>query len=236
MVFSFKHGTWKPSMIIRLKNNPLVKVASVFSHLAASESMMHDGFTHQQIDALVEMHRTIQAQFIHPINRHILNSSGILRFPEAQFEMVRLGIGLYGVSSEAAFKSKLQPVSSLRSHISQIHHLKPGETVGYGRLEKVTADMTTATVPVGYADGLSREHGNRAGKMIVNEQSAHILGNVCMDMCMIDITGIPAEEGDEVIVFGPGYQLEEFASNAGKITYEVLTGISTRVKRVYFQE
>jgi alanine racemase len=223
-------------LIMRLKNNPLVQVASVFSHLASSESMMQDGFTHSQIDAFTKMHRTIQSQFTHPINRHILNSSGILRFPEAQFEMVRLGIGLYGVCSEPRFKENLLPVSSLKSHISQIHHLKPGDTVGYGRLEKVTTNLTTATIPVGYADGLGREHGNRVGKMMVNEMAAPIIGNVCMDMCMIDITGIAAEEGEEVIVFGTGYSLEEFAVNADKITYEVLTGISTRVKRVYYQE
>jgi alanine racemase len=225
-----------PELIMRLKNNPLVQVASVFSHLASSESMMQDGFTHSQIEAFTKMHRTIQSQFTHPINRHILNSSGILRFPEAQLEMVRLGIGLYGVSSEPRFKENLLPVSSLKSHISQIHHLKPGDTVGYGRLEKVNTNMTTATIPVGYADGLGREHGNRVGKMMVNEMAAPIIGNVCMDMCMIDITGIPAEEGEEVIVFGAGYSLEEFAVNADEITYEVLTGISTRVKRVYYQE
>lgn len=225
-----------PELIMRLKNNPLVTVASVFSHLAGSESMVQDGFTHSQIELFTKMHRTIQAQFTHPISRHILNSSGILRFPEAQFEMVRLGIGLYGVSSEPRYKENLLPVSTLKSHISQIHHLKPGDTVGYGRMEKVTTNMTIATIPVGYADGLGREHGNRVGKMMVNDMPAPIVGNVCMDMCMIDISGIPAEEGDEVIVFGAGYSLEEFAVNANKITYEVLTGISTRVKRVYYQE
>ena len=225
-----------PELVMRLKNDSMVQLATVFSHLAASESMMHDGFTYQQIEALTEMHRTIQSQFNYPIDRHILNSSGILRFPEAQYEMVRLGIGLYGVSSDPRFKGQLQPVSALKSHISQIHQLKPGDTVGYGRMEKVTTNMTTATVPVGYADGLGREHGNRVGRMMVNDLPAPIIGNVCMDMCMIDITGIPAEEGDEVVVFGPGYSIEEFAANSNKITYEVLTGISTRVKRVYYQE
>lgn len=225
-----------PELIMRLRNNRKIKVVSMFSHLASSENALQDGFTHQQIATFKRQHEYIQSHFEHSITRHILNSAGIMRFPDAQFDMVRLGIGLYGVSSDPTYRKKLLSVSSLKSHISQIHHLKTGDTVGYGRIEKVETNMTTATVPIGYADGLGREHGNRAGKMMINGFPAPIIGNVCMDMCMLDITGVPAQEGDEVVVFGHGYPIEEFASAAGKIPYEILTGIGSRVKRVYFQE
>lgn len=225
-----------PQLIMRLKNNRKIKVVSVFSHLASSENAMQDGFTHRQIESFKLQHAMLQQHFDHPIQRHILNSAGILRFPDAQFEMVRIGIGLYGVSADPTYRKHLLEVSSLKTHISQIHQLKPGDTVGYGRSEQVKTNMTTATVPIGYADGLGREHGNRVGKMIVNGFPAPIIGNVCMDMCMLDITGVPAQEGDEVVVFGHDYPIDEFSSTAGKIPYEVLTGIGSRVKRVYFQE
>lgn len=225
-----------PQLIMRLKNNRKIKVISVFSHLASSENAMQDGFTHRQIESFKQQHEMLQQHFDYPIQRHILNSAGILRFPDAQFEMVRIGIGLYGVSADPTYRKKLLEVSSLKTHISQIHQLKPGDTVGYGRSEQVKTNMTTATVPIGYADGLGREHGNRVGKMIVNGFPAPIIGNVCMDMCMLDITGVPAQEGDEVVVFGHDYPIDEFSSTAGKIPYEVLTGIGSRVKRVYFQE
>jgi alanine racemase len=127
-------------------------------------------------------------------------------------------------------------VSTLKSTITQLHHLQLGDSVGYGRLERVLAPMVTATIPVGYADGLNRKHGNRKGHILVNGEAAPIIGSVCMDMVMVDVTDIPCNEGDEVIIFGEGYPIEEFALVAETISYEVLTGISSRVKRLYFQE
>jgi alanine racemase len=150
--------------------------------------------------------------------------------------MVRLGIGLYGVAPDSPVAQQLRQVSTLRSSISQMHHLQAGDTVGYGRLERVTAPMVTATIPIGYADGLSRRHGNRKGHVMVQGRPAPIIGSVCMDMVMVDVTGIPCNEGDGVVIFGEGYPITDFARNADTIPYEVLTGISGRVKRVYFQE
>jgi alanine racemase len=168
--------------------------------------------------------------------RHILNSSGITRFPDAQFDMVRLGIGLYGVSSSPDEQSKLRNVSSLKTIISQIKQIKPGDSIGYGRREVVTQLTTIATVPIGYADGLNRSLGNRKGKMLVNGKLAPIVGNICMDMCMIDITGIACKEGESVTVFGEGFSIATLANLQGTIPYEILTGVSRRVKRIYYRE
>ncbi len=223
-------------LCVRLSNNRGIEVASIFSHLAASDSPKEDAFTRQQITALDRMSSIIMQHLGKTVPRHICNSFGILRFPEAQFDMVRLGIGLYGVAPDSPISHLLRNVSTLKSTITQLHHLQAGDTVGYGRLEHVLAPMVTATIPVGYADGLSRKHGNRKGHILVNGEPAPIIGSVCMDMIMVDVTDIPCNEGDEVIIFGEGYPIEEFARNAETISYEILTGISSRVKRVYFQE
>lgn len=223
-------------LCVRLRNSRDLKLASVFSHLAASEDPDLDEFTQQQIALFTEIANRIARHTGQTFLRHILNSHGIFRHPDARFDMVRLGIGLYGVAVNQGFQGLLRNVSTLRSTISQIHELHEGQSVGYGRLEKVTKPMRTATVPIGYADGLSRKHGNRKGFLLVNGQKAPIIGSVCMDMCMIDITGIAANEGDAVVVFGEGYPINEFARNAETIPYEVLTSISGRVKRVYFEE
>lgn len=223
-------------LCVRLSNNRGIEVASIFSHLAASDSPSEDTFSRQQIAALDRMSSIIMQHLGKTVPRHICNSFGILRFPEAQFDMVRLGIGLYGVAPDSPISHLLRNVSTLKSTITQLHHLQAGDTVGYGRLEHVLAPMVTATIPVGYADGLSRKHGNRKGHILVNGESAPIIGSVCMDMIMVDVTDIPCNEGDEVIIFGEGYPIEEFARNAETISYEILTGISSRVKRVYFQE
>lgn len=220
----------------RLAGETQLEVASIFSHLAASEDPKEDEFTRKQISLFDAMSTRLMDRLRRKVPRHICNSFGILRFPEAQFDMVRLGIGLYGVAPGSPVAHQLRQVSTLRSSISQIHHLTAGDTVGYGRLERVTAPMVTATVPIGYADGLSRRHGNRKGHIMVHGRSAPIIGSVCMDMIMVDVTGIPCAECDEVIIFGQGYPITDFARNAETIPYEVLTGISERVKRVYFQE
>jgi Alr-MurF fusion protein len=174
--------------------------------------------------------------FDYPVMRHILNSAGIVRFPAMQFDMVRLGIGLYGVPSVEEEKNKLENVSSLKTVISQVKYVPAGDTIGYGRDFIAKKDMKIAVLPVGYADGLSRSLSNGVGKLMVNGKMAQIVGNISMDMCMIDITDIQTDEGDEVIVFGDAYPIANIASQLNTIPYEVLTSISRRVKRIYYQE
>lgn len=223
-------------LIVRIKNNKHLTIKSVFSHLAATDESEHDDFTWQQIKRFNEMSEKIKSHFTYPIMKHILNSAGITRFPDAQFDMVRLGIGLYGIGAGTSEQSQLQNVSTLKTSISQIKNIPANETIGYSRKGIATRDIQIATVPIGYADGLSRKLSGGKGKMIVNGQYAPIIGNVCMDMCMIDITDINASENDEVIVFGEAYPITEVAKDVGTIPYEILTNVSRRVKRVYYQE
>lgn len=223
-------------LIVRISNNKHLTIKSVFSHLAASDEGEHDEFTWQQIKRLNKISEKIQTHFNYPIMKHILNSAGISRFPDAQFDMVRLGIGLYGIGANATEQAQLQNVSTLKTSISQIKNIPAHETIGYSRKGIANRDMQIATVPIGYADGLSRKLSNGAGKMIVKGKPAPIIGNVCMDMCMIDITDIHANENDEVIVFGDVNPITEVAKDIGTIPYEVLTNVSRRVKRVYYQE
>ncbi|TAL57862.1 MAG: bifunctional UDP-N-acetylmuramoyl-tripeptide:D-alanyl-D-alanine ligase/alanine racemase, partial [Bacteroidetes bacterium] len=221
---------------VRIGNSKFLEVRSVFSHLAGSEEQAHDEFTRNQIKKFGEMSEVIRSCFDYPIFRHILNSAGIVRFPGAQFEMVRLGIGLYGIGTNSEEQAQLKNVSTLKTTISQIKNIPAGESVGYGRKFVTKKDMRIATVPIGYADGLSRRLSNGKGKMIIKDKKASIVGSVCMDMCMLDITDIQCSEGDEVIVFGSEYSAYEIAKDMDTIPYEVFTGISRRVKRVYFQE
>ncbi|MBI3509515.1 MAG: bifunctional UDP-N-acetylmuramoyl-tripeptide:D-alanyl-D-alanine ligase/alanine racemase [Bacteroidetes bacterium] len=223
-------------LVVRVKNCRDLVVRSLFSHLAASDESVHDDFTRKQIRTFSSMCDEFRKHFSHPIDRHILNSSGILRFPDSQFEMVRLGIALYGIADGEEEQKHLHPVSTLKTRISQIKNVNAGESIGYSRKGKAETAMRIATVPIGYADGLSRVLGNGKGKMIVNGKPAAIIGNVCMDMCMLDITAINCAEGDEVIVFGEGHPIASMAMEMGTIPYEVLTNVSGRVKRVYFQE
>lgn len=223
-------------LVIRLNNNKNIRVQSVFSHLAASDESEHDGFTAMQIKRFREMSGEIQRNLTYPVMRHLLNSSGILRFSEAQFEMVRLGIGLYGIASTDNEQQHLQQVATLKTTISQIKNVPANETVGYSRKGKLKRDSIIATVAIGYADGIDRRYGNGAGKMMVNGKIVPIIGNVCMDMCMLDITDVSAREGDEVIVFGKQYPVTEMARVLGTIPYEILVNVSQRVKRIYFQE
>ena len=223
-------------LVVRLTNNKNLRIQSIFSHLAASDEAEHDGFTKLQIQKFKAMSDQVMKNFTYSIPRHILNSSGILRFSEAQFEMVRLGIGLYGIAATANEQNQLEQVATLKTTISQIKNVPSNETIGYSRKGKVKRDTIVATIAIGYADGISRRLSNGVGKMLVNGKLAPIVGNVCMDMCMLDITDIPAREGDEVIVFGSDYPVTEMAKSVGTIPYEILTSVSQRVKRVYFHE
>ena len=223
-------------LVIRIKNIRTIKVQSIFTHLAATDESEHDGFTKQQLERFERMSARIQKTFSYPILRHALNSAGIIRFNEAQFDMVRLGIGMYGFASTWHEQRQLQHVATLRTTISQIKNVPVGETIGYSRTAKLTRDTLVATVAIGYADGINRKLSNGAGSMMINGKLAPIIGNVCMDMCMLDITEVPAKEGDEVIVFGTDHPATEMSKTLGTIPYEVLTGISQRVKRVYYQE
>jgi Alr-MurF fusion protein len=223
-------------LVVRIKNNKNLLVKSVFSHLSAADEEIHDDFTRLQISSFEKMSAKIIQYLEYPIMRHILNSSGIVRFPEAQFDMVRLGIGLYGIGTNEFEQSRLNNVSTLKTTISQIKNVKQGESIGYSRSSFAKRDIQIATVPIGYADGLSRRLGNGIGKMFITGKAAPIIGNVCMDMCMIDISGIPAKEGDEVIIFGEDYPITEFAKDLGTIPYEALTMVSRRVKRIYHHE
>jgi alanine racemase len=223
-----------PSLIERLRSQKGLKAISVFSHLAASESWAFDEFTEKQIETLRSSASQIEKGIGYSIYKHILNSAGIERFPEAQWDMVRLGIGLYGVSASGL--KGLKNVSTLKTTILQIKDIPGRETVGYGRKESLDRDARIATIRIGYADGLDRKFGNRVGKVLINGQIAPIVGNVCMDLCMVDVTDIDAKEGDEVILFGNDLSVIDLAESIGTIPYEVLTSVSPRVKRVYITE
>jgi len=223
-------------LIERLKKNKLIYVESVFSHLAASDMPEHDEFTRQQIERFRMMGEKVREAAGHPVMMHILNSAGIIRFPEAQFQMVRLGISLYGVSNVPEEQKKLENVSTMRSVISQVKHIPAGESVGYNRNGLSENDRTIAIVPVGYADGLHRNLGNGQGHLLVNGTLVPITGDVCMDMCMIDVTGLDVKEEDEVVIFGKNRPITELAQEMQTIPYEVLSGISRRVKRIYYHE
>ena len=223
-------------LIVRIKNNKFVSICSLFSHLAGSDEAEHDDFTRVQIKKFKSMSDQVTPHFDHPILLHILNSAAITRFPDAQFNMVRIGIGLYGIGVNADEQKQLQNVNTLKTTISQIKNIPAGDSIGYSRKGMAKNNMRIATVPIGYADGLNRKLSNGRGKMFVNGKAAPIVGNVCMDMCMIDITDANASEGDEVIVFGSNYSITEVAKDLDTIPYEVLTNVSRRVKRVYYQE
>ena len=223
-------------LIDLLKGNRHIYVQSVFSHLAASEDPSEDDFTKQQIGLFREMSDKIKSHTHHPVLMHILNSAGINRFPDAQFDMVRLGISLYGISSNPTDTDKLKNVSTLKSSISQIKTIQKGETIGYNRKGIAREEMKIATIAIGYADGFNRSLSNGVGSVLVHGKFAPVVGNVSMDLCMIDITGIEAEEGDDVIIFGENYPVAELAKATNTIPYEIMTGISRRVKRIYFQE
>ena len=210
-----------------------IKIQSVFSHLAASDDKGFDAFTHEQFEQFEKAATQITESFPYKIDRHILNSAGIERFPEKQFEMVRLGIGLYGISNIGL---PLQNIGTLRSTISQVKTVNPGETVGYSRKGKIAKESLIAIVPLGYADGLDRKLGNNNGSAFIHGKWVPIIGNICMDMLMLDVTGMDVKPGEKVEIFGQHIPITELAEKVGTIPYEILTGISQRVKRVYLQE
>ena len=220
----------------RLRAHPRIHVQSVFSHLSASDAPGHDAFTHRQAATFVAMYESLQAALGYRPLRHIANTGGIARFPQYHFDMVRLGIGLYGIDS-SGLQDQLQVVNTLKATISQIKELPAGETVGYNRNGPVSRPSRIATISIGYADGLLRLAGNGRYAVLVHGQPAPTIGNVCMDMTMVDVTAIPdARAGDEVVVFGAGRPVQELAACLQTIPYEVFTNISERVKRVYWQE
>jgi alanine racemase len=222
------------SLCTRLTEYRNLKVVSVFSHLAAADEPVHDEFTRIQIERFNKMSSKLIKALGYKVLRHILNSSGIERFAEAQYDMVRLGIGLYGASS--LNQDKLKNVSSLKSTISQIKKVPADETIGYGRMGRLNKEVTIGVVPVGYADGLNRRLGNGKGKFLIKNKFVPVVGNICMDMCMVDISDLEAKEGDEVVIFGDDYPVYEVAKQLDTIPYEILTGISGRVKRIYYHE
>lgn len=217
-----------------LKKQKGLKVKSLFSHLSVSESWLFDDFTHQQIDTFLNIAEIIESEIGYPINKHILNSAGIERFNEPEWDMVRLGIGLYGVSPGGL--KGLMNVCTLKTTILQIKEVPNSGTIGYGRSEKLNRDSRIATVRFGYADGLDRQFGNRRGRVVINGQFAPIVGNICMDLTMVDVTDIEAEEGDTVILFGEELSVIDLAADIDTIPYEILTSVSPRVKRVYIKE
>ncbi|MEM0993515.1 MAG: bifunctional UDP-N-acetylmuramoyl-tripeptide:D-alanyl-D-alanine ligase/alanine racemase [Bacteroidota bacterium] len=226
-----------PDLLAILNNEPRLKIQSIFSHLAASEAPNHDTFTKQQVERFTNIYERICAALNYRPLQHILNTSGIIRFPEYQFDMVRLGIGLYGLDNGKDIQDQLQIVNSLKARISQIKDVRLSESVGYGRKGQLERDSRIATVSIGYADGLPRSVGNGRYSLLIRGELAPIVGNVCMDMCMVDVTDIPlAQEGDEVLIFGEQLPVDRLAAAARTIPLEIFTGITQRVKRVYFQE
>ena len=217
----------------RLHRQSAVIPRSVFSHLVGSDSARLDTFTHRQVDLFEKASSELQEGFNHKILRHICNTAGIERFPSAQFDMVRLGIGLYGIDP---FTNKiLNNVSTLKSTILQIHDVEADETVGYGRKGILHRKSRIAAIPIGYADGLDRHLGNGKGYCLVNGQKAFYVGNICMDVSMIDVTDIECKEGDKVIIFGDSLPVTILSDLLDTIPYEILTSVSDRVKRVYYQ-
>ncbi len=224
-----------------LKDNPALQVKSIFTHLVAADEAVHDDFTHLQIERYQKMYEDIITVLDDKPLRHVLNTAGIARFPKAQFDMVRLGIGLYGLGNDFKGAEELQSVLEWKTTISQIKQLEAGETVGYGRSGKITRPTLLATVKVGYADGYSRKFGNGQGKMRIQGCEVPTLGSICMDMCMLDITAlaeraITVKPGDEVVIFDSSDTIRQLAAQLDTIPYEIVCNISQRVKRVYYYE
>ncbi|MDO4779840.1 MAG: alanine racemase C-terminal domain-containing protein, partial [Bacteroides sp.] len=207
---------------------------SVFSHLVGSDQADFDAFTLQQIDTFTTVANKMQDAFPHKILKHICNTAGIKRFPQAQMDMVRLGIGLYGIDPES--NKIINNVSTLKTTIMQIHHIEKEQTVGYSRMGKLERTSVIAAIPIGYADGLDRRLGRGNAYCLVNGKKANYVGNICMDVCMIDVTDIECNVGDQVVIFGDDLPVTILSDKLETIPYEILTSISSRVKRVYYQD
>ena len=216
----------------QLLTAPQVKVISIFSHLAASDDLKEKEFTIKQIKSFKTIAKEFKNKIDYDIMLHQLNTSGVLNYPEAQFDMVRVGIGLYGFGNNVIDTKKLQNVASLKSIISQIHHIEKGESVGYNKAFIANSKIKTATIPIGHADGIHRAFGNGKGFVTINGEKAFIVGNVCMDMLMVNITDIDCNEGDEVIIFDHQETINNLAKSINSISYEILTAISQRVNRI----
>lgn len=228
-------GFWHtdiPKILTELKQTNHIKVQSLFSHLAASEDLEEKDFTINQINNFAYIAQQFYKHLGYEPMLHILNTSGVVNYAKAQFDMVRIGIGLYGFGNEEQETAQLKNTHNLKSIISQIHIIQPGETVGYNRAFTAKRVTKSATIPVGHADGLSRKLGNKKGYVLINNQKAPIIGNVCMDMIMVNVTKIDCKEGDEVIIFNNQQMLQDIADASETIVYETLTSISQRVNKV----
>ncbi|WP_266203248.1 bifunctional UDP-N-acetylmuramoyl-tripeptide:D-alanyl-D-alanine ligase/alanine racemase [Pontibacter kalidii] len=224
------------ALFVLLEQHPQVQVVSTFSHLAGADEAIHNDFSQLQISRFRSMAAKLEERLKYTLIKHILNSAGIVRFPEHHLDMVRLGIGLYGVEATGSEQEALRPVSTLKTTVSQVKSIKQGDTVGYSRKGVADAAKTTATIAIGYADGYDRRFSNGVGEVLLNGHRCPIIGNVCMDMSMVDVTGVDVKAGDTAIVFGPELTLVELAQRAGTIPYELLTNVGTRVKRVFYSE
>ena len=222
-----------PDLVRFFETKRKVVLRSMFSHLAGSDEAKHDEYTLTQINRFIQMTGEVQSHFSYHIVRHILNSAGIERFPQYAFDMVRLGIGLHGISAAGAL---LQPVSSFKTYIAVIREVKADQTVGYGRKGVLSRDSRIAVIPVGYADGLDRHLSCGVGEVLIRGKRAAITGTICMDACMVDVTGLDVQVGDEVEIFGKHIPVTELSDKLGTIPYEILTSVSHRVRRVYFKE
>ncbi len=224
-------------MTLLLDNKELFQVQSVFSHLVGSDDKALDSFTQEQAKRFEVMTEKIEAALGYSVIKHLCNSSGAARHSDLQYDMVRLGLGLYGLSGDETLSKQLQQISSLKARISQIKELKPGETVGYGRVGEVKEKMKIATINIGYADGYGRAFSRGKGKVLINDILAPVVGNVCMDMIMVDVSHIPnIKAGSEVTIFGEGLSVQQLAAWANTIPYEIITSVSQRVKRVYYRD
>ena len=224
-----------PALVDILKQQNALTPRSIFSHFAGSDSPLFDEFSKLQKERFDTAAETLQQAFEHKILRHICNSAGAERFEDAHHDMVRLGIGLYGISPIGKNKN-LHPISTLKTIILQIHDVPVHETVGYSRKGVLGRDSRIAALPIGYADGLNRRLGNGKGYCVVNGKKAPYIGNICMDVCMIDVTDIDCKEGDTVEIFGRDLPVTSVAEWLDTIPYEVLTSVSTRIKRVYYSD
>jgi alanine racemase len=219
------------SIVSKVQLSKHVKIKSVFSHLAASEDLNEQDFTKTQITTFLQIAKEVSTALDYQPMLHICNTSGILNYPEAHFDMVRTGIGLYGFGNSHLEDQHFKPIATLKSVISQIHDISSGQSVGYNRSFTASKNVRTATIPIGHADGIGRQYGNGKGFVTINHQPAQIVGNVCMDMIMVDVSNIDCQEGDEVVIFGKSPTASEFAASVNSISYEIITAISQRVKR-----
>jgi alanine racemase len=223
-----------PALIQKLATQPEIKIESIYSHLADADNPS-SSFVHQQFDTYLSLAGEIEKHLSYPVVHHLLNSEGCANFPQFQLDMVRLGIGIYGYSANPGMKKQLEPVVAWNSSISQLKKVKPGESVGYSRKAIAEKQMTIAVIPVGYADGLRRSISNGNGGVFIDNKFCPIVGNVCMDMIMVDVTGLAVSQGQKVEIIGSHQTIEDLAKAYDTIPYEVLTGISKRVHRTYIE-